>query len=129
MAVNLILPQTYLYNNTIEEGKGAHSPNSTTQDIALIIQNVPYTDINNIQSLILYNRTEGGSFFGLRAVGLAIELYNSISDPNLNKVLSNTNVITTHSTTYRFNFPSISTYNGGFSATDSTSKMLMIFML
>jgi len=57
-------PSTNIYNNTIEEGKGAHSPNSTTPDTALIIKNVPYTDINNIQSLILYNRTEGGSFFG-----------------------------------------------------------------
>ena len=43
LAVNLILPQTYLYNNTIEEGKGAHSPNSTTQDIALIIILTPFT--------------------------------------------------------------------------------------
>ena len=35
LAVNLILPQTYLYNNTIEEGKGINELIQKVKDIKI----------------------------------------------------------------------------------------------
>ena len=66
------------------------------------------TSINDIHALVYYNRTGDGNT--PKAIRLIIELYNSISDPDLNEVLATTNQITTASETYRFDFPSISTY-------------------
>jgi hypothetical protein len=101
-------PAGKMYNNIIETDYGSASPNSSTQDIALIIHNIPYTNIHNIQALVLYNMTSNP--WGLRAIGLAVELYNSTNDPDLTEVLANTNVITSDFETYRFDFPSLSTY-------------------
>jgi hypothetical protein len=47
---------------------------------------------------------------GNRTIGCAIELYNSINDPDLTEVLTTTNVITSDVNTYRFDFSSISNY-------------------
>ena len=59
----------------------------------------------------------------MRAVGLSIELYNSTLDPNLTNVLATTNVISSLSLRYRFDFPSISTYTLGFTTSESTTKI------
>ena len=96
---------TSVYNNLIQPGYETHSPSN--QENALIIKNIPLTSINDIQALVYYNRT---CYAALRAIGLIIELYNSTIDPNLNEILAITNEITTASETYRFDFPSISTY-------------------
>ena len=104
----LTYDSTFVYNNIVLSGFETHSPVSPNQANALIIKNIPLTSINEIQALIYYNRT--GINNATKAIGLIIEIYNSITDPNLNEVLANTIDITTASETYRFNFPSISTY-------------------
>jgi len=88
----------------------------------LVIKNIPLTSINNIQALVLYNRT--GSGFGTRTIGLAIELYNYVNDPDLNEALANTNVITTNVSRYRYDFPSINTYLSGFVGEDSITNIV-----
>jgi phage antirepressor YoqD-like protein len=118
---------TLAYNNIIEStttGEGAVSPTSSVTNInnALIIKNIPLTSINTIQSLVLYNRVINGT--GNRTIGLAIELYNSINDPDLTEVLATTNVITSDVNTYRFDFPSLSTYTGSFATADSTTLII-----
>ncbi len=100
-------PVSNIYNNIIESDYGTATVDSR-EDIALIIKNIPYTNINNIQALVLYNRSSNP--WALRAIGLAIELYNSINDPDLTEVLATTDVITSGENIYRFDFPSISTY-------------------
>jgi hypothetical protein len=80
--------------------------------LALIIRGVPLNYINDIQAIVLYNR--GDNTWYKRAIGLAIELYNSQLDPNLTNVLATTNVISSLSLRYRFDFPSITTYTGEF---------------
>ena len=57
----------------------------------------------------------------MRAVGLAIELYNSTLDPTLSNPLATTNVISSLSLRYRFDFPSISTYTLGYTTSESTT--------
>jgi hypothetical protein len=101
----LTYDSTFVYNNLIQSGYETHSPSN--QANALIIKNIPLTSINDIQALVYYNRT---GFASIRVIGLVIELYNSTIDPDLNEVLATTNEITTASETYRFDFPSISTY-------------------
>jgi len=59
-----------------------HSPLDRNINISLIIKNILDTDINNIQSLVFYNRKDVDTD---RLKGLAIELYNSTNDPNLEK--------------------------------------------
>ena len=60
---------------------------------------------------------------GNRTIGCAIELYNSINDPDLTEVLTTTNVITSDVNTYRFDFPSLSTYTA-FVGEDSITNIL-----
>jgi hypothetical protein len=50
------------------------------------------------------------STLGNRAIGLAIELYNSKNDPDLNTILAQSNEILVRDSVYRFDFPSINTY-------------------
>jgi hypothetical protein len=102
-------PTSNVYNNIIKTGGGGTlSANETiTINTALIIENIPITAINNIQAIVFYNRLFTTN---ARAIGLAIELYNSINDPDLTEVLATTNVITSASNIYRFDFSSISTY-------------------
>ena len=42
----------------------------------------------------------------------------------MSKILANTNIITLRRSVYRFDFPSIDTYNGGFSTSDSTTQII-----
>jgi hypothetical protein len=105
--IGLTYPSSLAYNNIIEgatTGDGAISNLSSTTNInnALIIKNIPLTSINTIQSLVLYNRVFSGT--GDRVIGTAIELYNSIDDPNLTQILATMNVIKTAIERYRFVF-------------------------
>ena len=85
------------------------------------LTNIP-TNINDIQSLVLYNRTLTESRKD-RAQGLAIELYNRYNDPSLNVILASTKIISETANVYRFDFPSIYTYTKGFAKGDSTYQI------
>ena len=61
----------------------------------------------------MYNNIS--STIGNRAIGLAIELYNSKNDPDLNTILAQSNQILVRDSVYRFDFPSINTYTLPFS--------------
>jgi hypothetical protein len=90
---------------------------ANSSDIALIIKNIPFTAINTIQSLVLYSRTAGKQ----HNEGVAIELYNST---DLTEILASTNIITLKRSIYRFDFPSIDTYTGGFATADSITQII-----
>ena len=112
-------PVPNIYNNIIETEIGAHSVSGGN---ALIIKNIPLTSINEIQAIVLYNRTTSTITID-RAIGLFFELYNSTNDPDLTEALANTNVITTGTARYRYDFPSISTYTD-FIGEDSITNIL-----
>jgi hypothetical protein len=112
-------PASNIYNNIFESDFGAHSNQGAD---ALIIKNIPLTSISEIQSIVLYNRTINP--WAVRVIGLAVELYNSTNDPDLNEILANTNVITSNVARYRFDFPSIDTYTGSFATDDSTTNIV-----
>jgi hypothetical protein len=116
----LTYDSTFVYNDIVQAGFEAHSPVNLAN--ALIIENIPLTSINEIQALVYYNRTGDGNT--PKAIGLIIEFYNCITDPDLNEVLATTNEITTASETYRFDFPSISTYTDSFATTASTTLIM-----
>ena len=59
--------------------------------------------------MVLYNRKVNQ----VRAIGLALELYNSNNDPNLETPLASTNEIASGVNVYRFDFPAIDTYPSG----------------
>jgi len=110
-----------LYNNVIEGNIGTHTGSGAN---ALVIKHIPSTDMNKIQALVLYNRTNTSLNQG-RAIGLAIELYNEANDPDLIRVLANTIEITTASPRYRFDFPSINTYSSDdFVGADSITNIV-----
>jgi hypothetical protein len=109
-----------IYNNIIETDFGTASFGSNTN--ALIIKNIPLTSINEIQAIVLYNRTSTITNTN-RVLGLFFELYNSTNDPDLTEVLATTNVITSDVNTYRFDFPSLSTYTA-FVGEDSITNIL-----
>jgi hypothetical protein len=111
-----------IYDNDISREYDTHSKeNNSDEDISLIIRNIPLTSIEAIQSLVLYNRT---GVDNNTTIGVAIELYNFTEDPDLNTILATTEVITTAENVYRFDFPSIDTYNVlGFSSGDSTTQI------
>ena len=71
---------------------------------------------------MLYNRTsqEGRKN---RAIGLAVELYNIENDINLKNPVYSTDEITIAEDVYRYDFPSIDTYTGGFSDAISISQI------
>jgi len=99
-----------LHDNDISESGRIGSFPESRDDLVVIIKNVPKTTIQQIQSLVLYNRTNS-SYSINRVIGLAIELYNIDNDPNLETPLESTNVITTAEDVYRFDFPAIDTYH------------------
>ena len=101
-------PVSNIYNNIIEPDFGTHSVLGAN---AIIIKNIPLTNINNLQALVLYNRK--GTVLE-RVVGLVLELYNSTNDTDLTTALANTTLITQAVLTYRYDFPSLDTYTGGF---------------
>jgi hypothetical protein len=110
-----------IYDNSFGTEFDTHSiEGNSNANIFLIIRNIPLTSIESIQSLVLYNRT--GQFTNTTIV-VAIELYNSTDDPNLNTILATTAVITTAVNVYRFDFPSIDTYTGSFASADSTTQI------
>ena len=91
----------------------------TYKGFSLIIRNIPSTNINDIQSLVLYNITDNNS----STQGGAIELYNRSNDPSLNVILASTKIISQTANVYRFDFPSIYTYTKGFAKGDSTYQI------
>jgi len=105
---NISTLSTNAYNNIIDD-LGALSSSTEGINSALIIKNIPYTHINNIQALVFYSRDSNDTL--QTTVGLGIELYNSIKDPTLINPLATTPVITSTAVlVYRYNFPSIDTY-------------------
>ena len=88
---------------------------------AVIFKNIPLTSINDIQAIVLYHRAGDGNV--PRAIKLIIELYNTNNDPNLTNALAKTNAIETGVRRYRYDFPSIGTYNLGFSSGDSITQI------
>ena len=78
------------------------------------------TNINDIQSIVYYNRSGED-----RSIGLVLELYNIDNDEDLIYPLASSNVITTESLRYRFDFPSISTYSLGFANGSNTEKIVI----
>ena len=110
-------PVSNIYNNIIEADFVIHSVLGAN---AIIIKNIPLTNINNLQALVLYNRK--GTVLE-RVLGLVFELYNSTNDTNLTTELANTTVITQAVLTYRYDFPSLDTYTGGFAIADSITEI------
>jgi len=115
-------PSSGAYNNEFSYTFGSvvyeyatHSPISYRNDdqVVLIIKQIPPTEINAIQSLVLYNRTDDPAY-NVRTEGLAIELYNETNDPTFSNNLISTNVIASSSDVYRFDFKSIDSYISGF---------------
>jgi len=120
-ALEALMPSSGVHNNNVGGNVDAHSGTTTNVNIALIIRNIPPYYLDQIQSVILYNRTlfTGGN----HSQGLAIEFYNSSSDPDLNNKLATTNVITELHDIYRFDGPSFNTYNLGFSDNISNTNI------
>ena len=117
-----VRPSSGAYNNEFSYTFGSvvyeyatHSPISYKKNIqvALIIKQIPPTEINAIQSLVLYNRTADPAY-NVRTEGLAIEFYNETNDSTFSNNLISTNVISSSSDVYRFDFKSIDSYTSGF---------------
>jgi cytoskeletal protein CcmA (bactofilin family) len=110
--------------NNIFEPQGAYwgiqnGKNVTNINISLYIPLTSSININQIQSVLIYNRIGNDMF-----VGTAVELYNRTNDPNLNQVLVSTNIITTNADVYRFDFGGIGTYNKAFVNEDSITNIV-----
>ena len=103
---------TNLYSGLIENGDGVLTLDPSPTDIAIIIKNIPTSKINDIHAVQIYNIVS--TTLGNRAIGLAIELYNSKNDPDLNTILAQSNEILLRDSVYRFDFPSITTYTLGY---------------
>ena len=99
---------TNLYNGVISGDNGVLTLNPSPTDIAIIIKNIPTTKINDIHAVQVLNNTS--ATLGNRAIGLAIELYNSKNDTDLTTILAQSNEISVMDSVYRFDFPSIDTY-------------------
>jgi len=114
----------HLVANNIFEPEGAYwgiqnGDAVTNPNISLYIPLTSSININQIQSIVLYERT-GHDYF----IGTAVELYNRTNDPNLNQVLVSTNIITTNADVYRFDFGGIGTYNKAFVNEDSITNIV-----
>ena len=110
-----------VYNNVIEAGFEAVPPLDSNGNIALIISGFPKTDINKIQSIVVYNRQDDIAIS--RTLGLALEVYNRENDANLETPLASSNEISVERDVYRFDLPAIGTYTGSFSDTDSITQI------
>ena len=106
-----------LYNNIIVDIIESQSPSGTD---SIIIKNIPSTFINDIQSIVLYYRTNASTH---RILYLQFELYNSVNDPNLTQILAQTPNITSVENSYRYDFPSFDTYTLETSTGDSTTQI------
>jgi len=110
--------------NNIFEPEGTYwgiqnGVNVTNPNISLYIPLTSSININQIQSIVLYERIALAYF-----IGTAVELYNRTNDPNLNQVLVSTNIITTNADVYRFDFGGIGTYNKAFVNEDSITNIV-----
>jgi hypothetical protein len=116
---NVSTPFTLAYNNIIDD-LGALSTSTEGINACLILKNIPYVPIHNIQAIVFYSRDNNDTL--QTSVGLGMELYNSTNDPNLTTPLATTPVITSLAVlVYRYDFPSIDTYTaftGGNSLTN-----------
>jgi hypothetical protein len=92
----------------------------TNKNISLYIPLSTSININQIQSVIIYDRFPTAGDF----VGTAVELYNRTNDPNLNQILASTNIITTNANVYRFDFGGIGTYNKEFVSVNSITNIM-----
>ena len=108
----------FLFNEIIIDGGEAIAIDVN----AVIIKNVPLTSINDIQSLVLYNRISPVSVTD-RIIGMIVELYYIDDDPSLLVPLSTTTPISVGDRRYRFDYPSIDTYTIGFSTGDSITQV------
>jgi hypothetical protein len=119
---------TNLYNGVLSDGDGVLTLDPSPTDIAIIIKNIPTTKINDIHAVQVMNNTS--ATLGNRAIGLAIELYNSKNDPDLTTILAQSNEISVMDSVYRFDFPSIDTYtlvfNGGGILPDSGAYVNLV---
>ena len=81
------------------------------------------TNINEVQAITYFNRsnTSNGEFPDV--IGLRIELYNRANDPTLSNPLAYTNTISSAAAVYRFDFQSIGTYTGTFATANSTTQI------
>jgi len=105
------LSPTNVYNGSFDNGDGVLTLDTSPTDIAIIIKNISTTKINDIHAVQLFNQVS--TTLGNRAIGLAIELYNSNNDPDLTTILAQSNEISVNDTLYRLNFPSVDTYTLG----------------
>jgi hypothetical protein len=113
-SVDVDAPPSNLYdNNSSDFTNWFLSPVGSPSDVAVIITNIPLTKINDLHTIQVFNSTF--SSLGNRAIGLTIELYNSINDPNYETILAQSNEITLFTPLYRFDCPSLDTYTLGFS--------------
>ena len=114
-----------VYNNVIETGFGAVSPFDRDENLALIISGFPSTDINKIQSIVVYNRQDNPEIAIDWTIGLALELYNRENDANLVNPLASSNEISSVvKDVYRYDFPATGTYpSDDFSDTNSISQI------
>jgi len=106
-----------VYNNILENNNdfGTHSDDGNV----LIIKDIPLTNINDIQSIVYYNRSGED-----RSIGLVLELYNITNDADFVYPLATSNIISTYELRYRFDFPSITSYGLGFATENSTSQIV-----
>jgi len=105
----------FMYNYVLETNFASQG-----EADAMIIKDIPLTSINDIQSIVIYNR---GGFQQARAIGLVMELYNKENDFTLSTPLASTSEIEVAERTYRYDFPSITSYTLGFSTAESTTQI------
>jgi len=92
----------------------------------MIIKELPLTSINDIQSIVIYNR---GYFREIRALGLVMELYNKQNDFDSLTPLASTNMIEVAERTYRYDFPSIDTNTLGIQQEKALHKYEIVVIL
>jgi len=87
--------------------------------VSLYIPLTQTINIGGVQSFVLYNRT----FEPEKINGFQIELYNRSNGFTPGSNVLYTMPINTTANDYRFDFPSISSYSGGFSSVDSQTQI------
>ena len=117
-AYNTDTEASNLYTGTFTDG--VHTGAATVD--GCIIISITQRNINDIQSLVLYNSTWTPTYH--RAQGLAIELYYRENDPSLNQILTSTKIINQAVDVYRFDFQAINTYTNEFSAGSSPTQII-----
>jgi hypothetical protein len=87
------------------------SPVNSPSDVAIIIKNIQLTKITETQSIQFFNSTFSSLLYYDISIGLTIELYSSVNDPNFNTMLAHSSEFIKRWSVYRFDFPSIDTYS------------------